>query len=141
MPLNWNIERCDNWKELIEDSEWGVTNALIWTTMVVGLHEISEANANEFFARVDAVQRGTGELCYKDTGTPENTDSSKWLPYFITYEDIVRRIGLGTNASRMTKTEFLKHMGKISKLDSDQIKALYYSALSQAKEKGGKVNA
>jgi len=140
MALNWTIERCDEWKQLIEDSEWGVTNALIWTTMIIGLHEITAENADEFFARTDTAQRGTGELCYKDTATPETTNPSKWVPYMITHEDIVRRIGLGTNASRMTKTQFLKHMGKISKLSAEEIKMLYYSALHQAKEKG-KVNA
>lgn len=140
MPLRWSIERCDNWEDLITDSEWGVTNALIWTTMIVGLNEITAENVGEFFARTDTAQQATGQLLHKDTATPETTEPSKWVPYMITYEDVVRRIGLSSNASRMSKTEFLKHMGKISIKDSDQIKAFYYSALSEAKEKG-KVNA
>lgn len=135
MALNWNIERCNNWQELIDDKEWGVTNALIWSTMIVGLSGIDTNNVDEFYARIETVQRATGELCHKDMGTPDDTEPSKWVPYLITRADIVRRIGLGTNASRLSKTEFLKHVKKISTLSDNKIKSLYYGALdSEIKE-------
>lgn len=124
MALHWNIERCENWNELIEDNNWGVTNALIWTTMVVGMSSITAENADEFFARVDTVQKATGELC--------NTQNKigAWIPYMITHADIVRRIGLGTNADRLTKTQFFKHVEKISEFNAKKIKSLYDEALN-----------
>lgn len=130
MPLNWSIERCENWEELIDDDNWGVTNALIWTTMAIGMHGITASNAGEFFARVDTIQRATGQLCYKDTGTPTDTEPSKWVPYMITHADIVRRIGLGTNASRLTKAQFFKHVERISDFSTKKLKSLYEEALN-----------
>ena len=124
MALHWNIERCENWNELIDDNNWGVTNALIWTTMIVGMSSITADNANEFFARVDTVQQATGELCHVANKEGE------WNPYLIIHADIVRRIGLGTNSSSMTKTQFFKHVEKISEFNIKKIKSLYDEALN-----------
>ena len=110
MALNWNIERCDNWNQLIDDDNWGITNALIWTTMIVGLNGITKSNVDEFFARVDTVQKATGELVNRPN------EEGNWQPYLMTHADIVRRIGLGTNADTLTKGEFFKHVKKIRTL-------------------------
>lgn len=124
MALNWNIGRCENWNELTDDKNWGVTNALIWTTMIIGLRDITADNADEFFARVDTVQKATGELC---NVADEN---GVWNPYMITHADIVRRIGLGTNSTVMTKTQFFKHVERISVFNNKKIKSLYDEALN-----------
>lgn len=124
MALNWNIERCENWNELTDDNNWGVTNALIWTTMIIGMNSITSDNSNEFFARVDTVQKATGELC---NAANEN---GEWNPYTITHADIVRRIGLGTNADHLTKTQFFKHVERISEFNAKKIKSLYEEALN-----------
>jgi hypothetical protein len=118
MPLNWNITQCQNHEELLDDSVWGKTDALIWTTMVIGIPEITEDNADEFFARVETVQRVTGNLCIW------NGD-----PYYFDYQDIVRRIGLHTNASRLTKAGFFKHVTNISDYNLKKAKSLYEDAL------------
>jgi len=123
MALHWSIESCENWNELTDDNNWGVTNALIWTTMAIGMGRISADNANEFFARVDTVQKATGQLCYA------NNEQGEMAPYMITHADIVRRIGLGTNASRLTKTQFFKHVERISEFNAKKIKSLYDKAL------------
>lgn len=123
MALNWNIERCDNWNQLIDDDNWGITNALIWTTMIVGLNGITKSNVDEFFARVDTVQKATGELVNRPN------EEGNWQPYLMTHADIVRRIGLGTNADTLTKGEFFKHVKKISTLSDNKIKSLYFAAL------------
>lgn len=124
MALHWNIERCENWNELIDDNNWGVTNALIWTTMIVGLNSITTDNVDEFFARVETVQQATGQLCHAQN------ENGEWNPYMITHADIVRRIGLGTNADRLTKTQFFKHVEKISEFNAKKIKSLYDEALN-----------
>lgn len=128
MPLNWNLERCENWNELTEtDNAWGITNALIWTTMVIGMNEITVDNADEFFARVDTVQKATGQLAYQQIIKPDTGEA--WVPYFITHEDIVRRVGLHTNASRLTKTKFFQHVERISEYNARRIKSLFEDAL------------
>ena len=124
MALHWSLESCNNYDELMDDNNWGVTNALIWTTMVIGMGRISADNVDEFFARVDTAQKATGQLCY---ATDEQGEMS---PYMITHADIVRRIGLGTNASSMTKTQFFKHVEKISEFNTKKIKSLYDEALN-----------
>ena len=123
MALHWSIERCENWNELTDDNNWGVTNALIWTTMIIGMRGITTDNADEFFARVDAVQKATGQLCHAVD------DKGVWNPYMITHADIVRRIGLSTNSVSMTKTQFIKHVEKISEFNTKKIKSLYEEAL------------
>lgn len=124
MALHWSIERCENWNELTDDNNWSVTNALIWTTMIIGMNSITSDNSNEFFARVDTVQQATGELCHVAN------EKGEWNPYMITHADIVRRIGLGTNSSTMTKTQFYKHVEKISVFNSSKIKSLFNEALN-----------
>ena len=123
MALHWSLEICENTDELMDDNNWGVTNALIWTTMVIGMGRITKENAHEFFARTDTVQQATGQLCYA-------VDEGEMNPYMITHADIVRRIGLGTNASSMTKTQFFKHVERISDFNAKKIKSLYEEALN-----------
>ena len=124
MALHWSLEICENADELMNDNNWGITNALIWTTMVIGMGRISAENADEFFARVDTVQKATGQLCYAVD------EQNEMAPYMITHADIVRRIGLGTNASSMTKAQFFKHVEKISEFNIKKIKSLYEEALN-----------
>lgn len=99
MALSWDITNCNNIEEIKSDTEWGRTEALIWTTMVIGLREITEDNADEFYKRIKMVEKVSGELCIKDSA-----------PYFFTKEDIVKRIGLRTNSTVCTKAQFNKHV-------------------------------
>lgn len=99
MALTWDITNCKDIEEIKSDTEWGRTEALIWTTMVIGLREITEENADEFFKRIKMVEQVSGELCIKDSA-----------PYFFAKEDIVKRIGLRTNSSVLTKAQFNKHV-------------------------------
>jgi hypothetical protein len=102
MALHWNIERCNDFESLKSDSEWFKTEALIWTTMIIGINQITEKTADEFYRRVKLIEKGTGRLAATKEGD-----------YWFTKEDITRRIGLGTNATSMNKTEFNKHLLKL----------------------------
>ena len=52
MALNWNIEDCKNYKELTTDKEWPITNALIWSTIAIGINEITSKNVKKVFTRI-----------------------------------------------------------------------------------------
>ena len=71
--------------------------------MTVGMGEITKQNAPEFFRRVAIIQKIYGPaLTYRDP-----LDGSK-NEIFITFEDIENHIGLKTNVSTLSKTEFNK---------------------------------
>jgi hypothetical protein len=97
MALNWNIEKCKNFKGLTTEENWGLTDTLIWATMFTGISTITEANYKEFYARLNLVQRLNG---------PYTNKGGK--PYYITVDDVQRRIGLTTNAGSMTRAQFIK---------------------------------
>ena len=51
MSLNWNVEDCvgrEDWS--VRDHD--VLDTLIWGTMLVGLHRITEANLPEWLLRM-----------------------------------------------------------------------------------------
>jgi hypothetical protein len=97
MALNWNIEKCKDYKSLTTDKEYPITDSLIWGTLMVGIGDITEKNFKEFYARFNLMQRLTGAFL---------TRNGK--PYYITLEDIQRRIGLSTNVSDVTRNAFIK---------------------------------
>lgn len=96
MSLNWNAEKIEG-RENFTDDEFGVMDGLIWLTMAVGIHEITEKNYKEFHARLDIIQRLHGP--YMNQGGKD---------YLITEEDVKRCIGLRTNASTLTRNQFNK---------------------------------
>ena len=99
MSLDWRLDEIENhekacWEEF-EINEGGdtafrlypVTEALIWATMVVGMNRITEKNYEKFFAR----------YCLSQMETK------------ITLKDVKNHIGLRTNASTMSDTQFFKN--------------------------------
>jgi len=104
MSLNWDLGKIKDHKEYcwIEDTEEGgvrlrgITETLIWMTMMVGINEISEKTATEFFARASLEEALWGAMRSKG-------DES----VYVSIEDVRRHIGLKTNASPYTKTQWL----------------------------------
>ena len=99
MSLNFNLAGIKNYKEVcyFDSSEGqgakkmsGVTNTLIWDTMVTGLNQINEKNIGEWLFRLYVLD--------KIFPRPEQ----------ITRQDLVNHIGLTTNASSMTRAAFKK---------------------------------
>jgi hypothetical protein len=107
MALHWNIAECKDVELLKSDAEWHITNALIWATMSTGLNEITEENLTEFYARLHVWEKIVGPLTWgtnEETGKPEER--------FIEVEDLRKRIGLHTNASRETRAEWRKRLSE-----------------------------
>lgn len=113
MALNWNIEKCDNYKELTEEPEWSFTNSLIYGSMFVGIPEITKDNYKEFYARYHLMEALNGTFLMEDGGKP----------LFLTLEQVKRRIGLSTNASRYTRKQF-----------TDMKVKRYYSEIVEAED-------
>jgi hypothetical protein len=74
-----------------------VTEALVWHTIGIGMGEISDENAADFYARVSLVETLFGASVSKG-GEPKP----------ITREDVLAHVGLFTNASAETLSSFLK---------------------------------
>jgi len=87
--------------------EHNVTQNIVWTTMQVGLNTVTEDNVDEWVRRLDLLKdSGTRvtlfDLQFDEVGLMFTTQVQRE----ITREDLVRRVGLWTNASRMNKREF-----------------------------------
>jgi hypothetical protein len=87
MSLNWDVSKVADYKKM-QETESGITDAVIWLTMAVGLGEITEKNVEEFARRAALVQMLNGS----------------WLVrgIYVTEDMIRRRIGLHTNVSDET---------------------------------------
>lgn len=107
MALNWNIEKCDNYKELTEGEPWQITNALIWGTMAIGMREITAKNYKEFYQRVNLMEKLNGTWLSR-----HDTETQKVESLFITEDDVKRRIGLRTNAGTIPRQTFIKRAAK-----------------------------
>jgi hypothetical protein len=97
MALNWNIEKCKNYKQLTEGSESVTTDVMIWATMIVGIGTITKANYKEFYARLHLVELISGTLI-----------TEKGKPHYLTLSDVERRIGLTTNVGNTSRPQFIK---------------------------------
>jgi len=98
MALNWNISKVKNYKELINNGRMiAPYEALLLASIIVGINEITEKNYKDFYKRVRFIELLSGSYYYKDG-----------KPLFITEEEIERFIGLKTNTTKKTKSQFLQ---------------------------------
>jgi len=102
MALNFNLEGIENYKEVCFDDvgeRTPVTELLIFTTIHVGLGEITEKNAAEFYARMIIIHK------LHDIGivTPTGT-------VLLDPEHVQKHIGLTTNVPNETRSEWTRRM-------------------------------
>lgn len=110
MSLNWNVENVKGYKELCwvsapadaphgeykkgEDILNPVTHALIFHTIAIGIGEITEENAREFYVRVHCWEAMKGaSLQHREKIDGKDTI----LQDYITEEQVREHIGLTTN--------------------------------------------
>lgn len=74
------------------------TYTLIWLLQAVGIPSITPQTARDVYARITFLEKNRGAMRYG----PNRSD------VFFTIDEIHRHIGLKTNATRQTETEFLK---------------------------------
>lgn len=101
MSLDYELQEVFNYKELLNDdgSPVGLAETMIFMTMFVGIGRITRENALEFYQRVHYYEKQRGSL---------RTQNGNDL--YITPQEVHRFIGLRTNASAETPTQFKKRL-------------------------------
>ena len=123
MALSWDLTKIDNRKELcfIPDKEeegkgrlHAVTEVLIWATILVGFHQITEKNYKEFHRRLIEWEVVAGGML--SVGMKDGTRTDR-MP---TIEEVQAHIGLSTNASSKTSRQWLANLGRHVKEEADR---------------------
>ena len=95
-----------------------VLNSLIWITMSIGMNSITEKNWEDFYTRMKLLGVDRSLLRIDENGSPT-------IP--ISAEDVRDHIGLMTNASSKTKTQFLKQAYEVASRETRNVaKAIDY---------------
>jgi ribosome biogenesis protein Nip4 len=118
MSLDWSIKNVKNYKSLyrkLKEGEFGysetevrkkmkqIPEAIIFYTMTIGMREITEKNWEQFYNRINFWEKINGTSLYI-------RKRKKMQPLFVTKEDVQRMIGLKTNASTKSLTQFKKDL-------------------------------
>lgn len=109
MSLRWRTSQCD--ERANSHEEWPMTKALILATMSVGIPRITAESAKTFTVRLYAWMRIHGPILSRATERGIE-------PVPIRLTDVQLRIGLQTNASRLTGTEFKSQLIRDVMLDA-----------------------
>jgi len=110
MSLDFDVTKCANHEELWDGETWpppAMTTVIVHLCMGIGWGEITEANAEEWFARVYAWERVYGSMLHEFPDGPEGERRDR----YITPEDVQRYIGLVTNVfPKRSDAEFRKQL-------------------------------
>jgi hypothetical protein len=116
MPLNYDYSKVKESTKVWEpdgtfDDEGNplghipdVLNTLIWVTMSVGMSEITEDNWKDFYTRMKIMGKDRSLL---------RRDKNGEFTVPISSQEVKDHIGLMTNASTLTKLQFLKRAYRI----------------------------
>ena len=100
MPLNWSVIDVKDWKKKQRKLRNRlVLKALIFSTLEIGIREITEKNYLQFFARLTAYEHVNEPYCFRLT-------PKKPIRAYITLEEVKMWIGLKTNASKFSAAKF-----------------------------------
>jgi hypothetical protein len=99
MSLNYELKKIENWEAvcLEKGTLTPETETLIFLTMSVGMGDITEENAGEFWTRANIVQKLHGPFISRDG-----------KGHLFTVEDVVNHIGLHTNVAKETRLQWTK---------------------------------
>lgn len=114
MSLNWDVSKIANYAENFPDRvgsdgsrQWNiVTDSLVWYALMCGFQQINGKNVDEVAKRVFACERALGPMITKNTDTG-------FEPRRITYDEILKHIGLQTNCSNKTTAQFAKWLSTV----------------------------
>tara|TARA_R110001583_G_scaffold36911_2_gene121065 strand:+ start:292 stop:687 length:396 start_codon:yes stop_codon:yes gene_type:complete len=89
-----------------------VLNSLIWITMSIGINSITEKTWKDFYTRMKLLGVDRNLL-------RRDEDGNYTIP--ISAEDVRDHIGLHTNASSKTKTQFLKQAYEVASRETRNV--------------------
>lgn len=110
MSLDWDIKDCADTEAIKSDEEWPVTYAIIWATIGVGIPVIKEKDAEEFFRRM---------LMLETVNGPWLMNAGEREP--VTLQMVRDRIGLRTNADRLTNKQFEQTIINTLRREADRV--------------------
>jgi hypothetical protein len=126
MSLDFSYAKCKN-VELVSTNpcnkdEWHpVGNALVWASIPCGFNRIDEKNVDHVWARINAYQHLGGALL----------KSATTGPIWLTRDDIVKYIGLTTNASPKGDLEFWRLMCRFSAEGRDEPRKSAFDSIAE----------
>lgn len=91
-----NYKKIENYEEV----DPSLAKAMIFSTLAVGFGEITEKNKKRYFNRLNLLQKVNGP----------------WFDRFVTQQDVDRFVGLKTNVTNETKSQFLSRTFKYVEL-------------------------
>lgn len=116
MSLDWSITKVKDWEKVAMREENGLegtkTEALVWACMSIGLSGITKKNVDEFFDRVEMLEKLRGAFINRYVEDASMAGGLREEPYHFTREDIERRVGLSTNVSNETRAKWVKRVTK-----------------------------
>ena len=147
MSLNWNVSevkhnaawrKCtETWPDRMECSDeqraagtefmHPGTNSLIWTCMSVGLNSITEKNFREFSARAKMYEGVLGQTSIHSAESAAHwTKMDQHMGWtwregdsWIDLDFIYAHVGLHTNATRETRSQFVSKIMRIFEASTD----------------------
>ncbi len=121
MPLNWNISKIKKYENNIEDAyvktradgsdeEYFDVNPTLKTFIfwggAVGFSSITKDNAAEYYARSKVYEK------YNKTSFMQRWNNNEIENHYLTMEMVEETIGLSTNHSTISTTEWVKRLDK-----------------------------
>jgi hypothetical protein len=101
MALHWSIARVKNWNEIAaNDKQRGITDAIVWASLVYDLGAVTEKNIDEWLFRQEFARR-------VDDFYPLYRGAERCL---LTRSEIDRRIGLTTNVTTTSRAAFQRKL-------------------------------
>jgi hypothetical protein len=108
MPLQLDYSKIDNWRDicLVDTPDGKQENPFNFTMgifmMHTGIQTITRKNASEFYMRAKLIEVSFGSLFTNGDGTPR----------YITTEDVANYIGISSNVSSYSASQFFSHLRK-----------------------------
>jgi hypothetical protein len=113
MPLNFSLDQIQNFESLCWIDEGTtqrispVTEALIFHTMAVGIPRVTDKNVDEFVLRVTGTEALVGVSLWR-----VNNEGAT-VPRPLTPTEIRAHVGLATNASAFSHTEWKRRVNEM----------------------------
>jgi len=108
MSLNWDMRNVKPSEHVSESTMSALTESIIFYCMFIGMSEITEKNALEFYKRVRLHEKlfGTSLIDLSEEKKETTCSNLHCRDRFITFEEIKAHIGLRTNAENFTDAKF-----------------------------------
>ena len=109
--LSYDLVSIENYKELIDDdgNPLPLTEGFIWLMLAIGIDKITKKNAHDVYLRIHLAE-AVNDCSFLFSKDEEGNNIQR--P--ISFDDVKRHVGLKTNASKKSVSEF--YSGLLNKI-------------------------